>query len=291
MIRPVFVMMIFLVVVFLETCHVQPKNLCAQKTDKVEQQTDSPAKEKGKEEDQTTEEDPTTEIRILTYNIHGGKGLDGKIDLNRIAAVIKQANPHLVALQEVDVNTRRSGKVDQAKKLAQLCNMQSVFGKAINYQGGQYGNAVLASQKIIASNSIEVSNEGAERRVAVGAAIKIDKKNVVTLISTHFDHKSQAARASAARVLAGIVKQSTGIVLIAGDLNCALGSKELASLESVAASPSDQPVFTFPAANPSKQIDFILIAQKAKWKLQKMEAIDDGGASDHRPLLAVFTVE
>lgn len=233
------------------------------------------------------------EIRILSYNIHAGRGLDGKLDLQRIANVIKKTNPDLVALQEVDVNTKRSGKVDQAKKLAQLCNMKSFFGKAINYQGGGYGNAILSAENIVVSNAVEVSKSGAERRVAVGAAIKVGKgkNDFVTLISTHFDHKSSKARKNAASAVANIIRQSKGVILVAGDLNAPLGSPELAPLEQLAASPSEAPVFTFPAANPTKQIDFILIDKQAKWTLLKMEAIDDRGASDHRPLLAVFKTE
>ena len=52
-------------------------------------------------------------VRVLTYNIHHGEGMDGKIDLERIAAVIKRLEPDVVALQEVDVKTTRSQGVDQ----------------------------------------------------------------------------------------------------------------------------------------------------------------------------------
>src|SRR5688572_255745 len=59
-----------------------------------------------------------TTVRVLTYNVHHGEGTDGKVDLPRIAAVIKAADPDLVALQEVDNKCRRSGKVDQTAELA-----------------------------------------------------------------------------------------------------------------------------------------------------------------------------
>ena len=111
------------------------------------------------------------------------------------------------------------------------------------------------------------------------------------MISTHFDHRSQEARAQAAKALSTVVNQSKGIVIVAGDLNCELGSKELAPLERVVTAPSKQTAYTFPAAKPNKQIDFILIDKRATWKLRKIESIDDGGASDHRPLLAVFNIE
>ena len=233
------------------------------------------------------------ELRVLTFNIHAGKGLDGKLDLRRIAEVINNVKPDLVALQEVDVKTRRSGKVDQAQTLAKLCNMKSVFGKAMNYQGGQYGNALLAKNAIITSNVIEVSNTdtGAEPRSAVGIAVKLKNKQVVTLISTHWDHRSEKARSQAAGKLAKIVQRSKGVVLIAGDLNCELGSKEMTELDKVVVAPHQEPVNTFPVDNPTRQIDFLLIDRKANWKIKSIKAIDPNGASDHRPLLAVFELQ
>src|SRR5688572_7821086 len=70
-------------------------------------------------------------LRVMTYNIHIARGLDDKIDLQRIANVIKRADVDVVALQEVDVKTRRSGSdVDQLKELAKLTGMHGKFGKA-----------------------------------------------------------------------------------------------------------------------------------------------------------------
>src|SRR5690606_4366306 len=83
-------------------------------------------------------------LRVLSYNIHHAEGVDGKLDLERIAEVIRAAKPDLVALQEVDRNARRTGSVDQPAELARLTEMQVVFGSNIELQGGHYGNAVLS---------------------------------------------------------------------------------------------------------------------------------------------------
>ena len=56
-------------------------------------------------------------ITVLSYNIHHGEGLDGKLDLQRIADVVKRENPDVVAFQEVDVNVKRSGRIDEATQL------------------------------------------------------------------------------------------------------------------------------------------------------------------------------
>ena len=56
-------------------------------------------------------------LRVLSYNIHHGEGVDRKLDLPRIASVIKSVKPDLVALQEVDQGTERTNKIDQAAEL------------------------------------------------------------------------------------------------------------------------------------------------------------------------------
>ncbi|MEZ6125818.1 MAG: endonuclease/exonuclease/phosphatase family protein [Planctomycetaceae bacterium] len=91
--------------------------------------------------------DPT-QLRVLSYNIHHGEGVDRKLDLQRIADVILSVRPDLVALQEVDRNATRTGGVDQPAELARLTRMHVVFGANIELQGGHYGNAVLSRHPI-----------------------------------------------------------------------------------------------------------------------------------------------
>src|SRR5512142_1551034 len=87
-------------------------------------------------------------VTVLTYNIHHGEGTDGRIDLERIARVIRLVSPDLAALQEVDRRTTRSGGVDQLAELGRLTGMEPLFGKTIPHQGGDYGNAVLSRMQV-----------------------------------------------------------------------------------------------------------------------------------------------
>jgi len=91
--------------------------------------------------------------------------------------------------------------------------------------------------------------------------------------------------------LASLIGKSKTNVIVAGDLNCEPDSEGLSPLMAVVKSPQDEPIFTFPAANPTAQIDYVLVDQRAKWTTSHVEVIDDQGASDHRPLLVVFGVE
>src|SRR5690606_23370805 len=83
-------------------------------------------------------------LRVLTYNIKHGATLRGDFDLDRIAGVIRGAEPDLVALQEVDVRTRRARGMDIAGELASRTRLYPAFGRAMPYDGGDYGVAILS---------------------------------------------------------------------------------------------------------------------------------------------------
>src|SRR5215212_8980432 len=76
------------------------------------------------------------EIRVITYNIHHGEGLDKKFGLERIAKVLMAEKPDIVALQEVDQGTKRASRVDQPAEFERLTGMKVVFGRNITYDGG-----------------------------------------------------------------------------------------------------------------------------------------------------------
>ena len=85
-----------------------------------------------------------TSLKILSYNIKHGRGMDGKVDLPRIAKVVRSLSPDLVALQEIDRNCTRSGSIDLTAELGAMLGMEGRFGKFMDYQGGEYGLAVLS---------------------------------------------------------------------------------------------------------------------------------------------------
>lgn len=112
-------------------------------------------------------------ITIVSYNILHGKGMDGKIDLERIAAVIAKESPDLVTLQEVDQNCARSGNNDQAAELGRLLKMNHRFGKFMNLQGGEYGMAVLSRFPIEKTIRHQLP-PGAEPRCALEIQVRPD---------------------------------------------------------------------------------------------------------------------
>jgi len=92
----------------------------------------------------------------MTYNVHGCVGVDGKLDVGRIAAVIGQARPDIVALQELDVGRARSGGIDQAHAIATRLGMSFHFNSAFSVEEERYGDAVLTAlpQRLVKSGPL-----------------------------------------------------------------------------------------------------------------------------------------
>ena len=84
----------------------------------------------------------------MTYNIHVGVGMDKKLDLQRIADVINKERPDLVGLQEVDRGVKRTEGKDEIVELAAMTRMDYAFAHNLDYQGGQYGVAILSRSLI-----------------------------------------------------------------------------------------------------------------------------------------------
>src|SRR3954451_15284903 len=83
--------------------------------------------------------------RIMTYNVHRCVGVDGQLDVGRVAAVIAQCKPDVVALQQLDVGRARTGGVDQAHEIARRLDMGCHFNAALTVEEERYGDAILTS--------------------------------------------------------------------------------------------------------------------------------------------------
>src|SRR5687768_7382725 len=137
----------------------------------------------------------TCALPILTYNIHHGEGTDKKLDLARIAGVIRRCEPDLVALQEVDVGTRRTNGVDQAAELGLLLDMHVTFGPAMEFQGGRYGNAILSRWPAKSSRLVPLAGSGGkhEPRCVIAAVYPVagHAGGELVFASTHLDHTKE----------------------------------------------------------------------------------------------------
>jgi endonuclease/exonuclease/phosphatase family metal-dependent hydrolase len=230
--------------------------------------------------------DPMPTLRVLSYNIHHGRGLDEQVDLKRIADVIRTADPDVVALQEVDRLTKRTGNVDQASELARMTGMCSTFAKAIDFEGGDYGQAILSRFPL---SNVEVSKlanrDGREQRIAVSAMFEFLKDFRIQFISTHLDHSDSVLRLEQATQLADLGSQSATLSILAGDINAPPESDVLAALQkSWNQPPRQEGLGTYPAGLPTDQIDYIVLRSSVKNIRILSKVIEEPIASDHRPI-------
>lgn len=235
-------------------------------------------------------------LRILCYNIHYGQGIDGKYDLQRLADVIKGTRPDLVALQEVDVGVKRSGRIHQARRLAELTGMAVRYGPTQHYQGGLYGNAVLTRLPIqdVVIQPLPYTESTPERvtypRGVIAITVCGPDGKPLRFISTHFQHNVAEDRLAEAKAINKLFGRDDKMpTILAGDMNAVPDSDPIRELLKRWLNATDEPASpTAPSRNPTSRIDYIFYRPASMLRVSHAEVIEESMASDHRPVLAVL---
>ncbi len=229
---------------------------------------------------------PEEGLRVLSYNIRHGSGMDGKLNLARTAKVINDRQPDLVLLQEVDKTCTRSGKVDQAAELGRLTGMHAVFGAAIPLQGGEYGQAILSRTPLGNTRIHRLPGPG-EARICLAADVET-RIGGLTVATVHLDFgKARDAQAAAlAEALAG-----EGALILGGDFNAGPGSATMNRFtrEPWIPVPKTAPAASFPADHPRDEIDHFVL--RGLRHLAPATVENEPAASDHRPIMVVVGKE
>ena len=229
-------------------------------------------------------------IRVMTYNIHVGVGMDKKLDLARIAKFINEQKPDLVGLQEVDRGVERTQRIDEIVELAKLTKMDYAFAFNLKYQGGQYGVAILARRPILATDHRLYKNlREAERRGFIRAEVNIGGR-VINFVTTHLDYQYEDGRVFETQQLLDGLRDVKGPLIVVGDFNEVPGGGAYKLMRQAfddawtLSQPSAEG-FSYPADKPAKRIDYIWMRQsdgirpKRAWVVQTL-------ASDHVPVVA-----
>ena len=224
-------------------------------------------------------------LRLLAYNIHHGEGMDEQLDLERIAALIREVDPDLVTLQEVDSVTSRTMGVDQIAELGRLTGLQPVFGRFMAYRGGAYGMALLSAWPVAESVNYRLP-DGEEPRTALAAIVTSPKTgHSLRLIGIHF-YRTDEERLAQAVALEGLLADDTIPTILAGDFNSTADSEVMLYLADswhVVAKGADH--LTFPSYQPVREIDFVLLRPRDVFDVAAQRLLDEPVASDHRPVV------
>ncbi|WP_339612865.1 endonuclease/exonuclease/phosphatase family protein [uncultured Rubinisphaera sp.] len=235
-------------------------------------------------------------LRVLCYNIHYGQGMDQVYDIPRLAKVIEKAKPDLVALQEVDVGVKRSGRLHEARLVADLTGLKVRFGPTQHYEGGLFGNAVLSRfpYEDVHIQPLPYTESTPERttypRAAISVIVRLPNNTQVRFISTHFQHNVPEDRVNEAKAINQFFDDRAIPTILAGDMNAKPDEEPIQILQQEWTNAIDeQKLPTAPSQNPRSRIDYIFY-RGASLKMISSEVIDESMASDHRPVLAVFEI-
>ena len=242
--------------------------------------------------------DPAPPLRAMVYNIHAGTDAAGEPNLDGVAALVLETGADVVLLQEVDRGTRRSGGVDQLAELQRRTGFHGAFGRTLDYQGGQYGIAVLSRWPILSETLVPLpvtpSQERAGGSYEPRGALRVTVDapgGVVVVLNTHLDaSRDDAYRRQEVETvlrLATAAAGDHGRAIVGGDFNAEPGSAVIrrmtdAGWTDAGGACGAGPGFTFPSSEPVKRIDYLFLAPGLACS---DAAVLETTTSDHRPLL------
>jgi endonuclease/exonuclease/phosphatase family metal-dependent hydrolase len=238
-------------------------------------------------------ESDETFVRVLTFNILHGATTAGDFDLDKIALMIKKTNPDLVALQEVDFKTNRAKQYDLVTELGWRTKMAPLFGQAMTFDGGGYGEGILTKMPIIYSRNIAFPHSpGNEPRCALEVLVQIDSGDTISFIGTHLEHqKDSKDRIDQVKKINAVFKNQEHPSILAGDLNATPESKPIEILKKYWTDSTPENTPTYPSNNPREKIDYILFQPAEKWQVIESRVICDEVASDHCAVLSVLKLK
>jgi endonuclease/exonuclease/phosphatase family metal-dependent hydrolase len=238
-------------------------------------------------------------FKVLVYNVHAGKDAGGKDNLQRVADVVREADADVVLFQEVDKGTRRSGGVDQPAEYAKRTGYHVAFGRSLDYDGGQYGIAVLSRWPIRRDSAIhlpvdppqERSGGSYEPRVAMTTVIAAPFGDLA-VFNTHIDASGDDRwRLQEIRTIIQLaqsaVRSGATRVLFGGDFNSTPESAVQVQLRANGFRDSWQTCgtgegFSYPADTARKRIDYLFVIAGVQCT---SATVVNSQAYDHRPVL------
>lgn len=269
--------------------------LCACRGDAPPREVPAPAKELepvvvAEPEIEVPEPEPEPDgpvgrpLRVVTYNILAAKrGLAG------IVETLTDLDAHLIALQEVDRNTRRFARIDHVTELASALGLHHAFARHRRYQGGEIGVALLSRFPIVESK--RVAARGSNLGMLL-ATVQTDDGPMRVLV-VHFHPtdprdddrqraKMDALRATEATKALELAIAETAPTLVLGDFNARPSGPEYAEFERFLTDACADSPGTWPTPLPLIRIDYV-------WHTKQFQSracpIVQSQASDHRPVI------
>ena len=249
-------------------------------------------------------------IKVATYNIGKNELAADVANLDELSKAIAKIDADVIVLTEIDNKTARSKKVNQLEEIAKANKMDFAFGKALDFDGGEYGVGILSKYKIEKSQVVNLPSGGAEQRVVLLSQItKPGFDSPIIIMGTHLDwQKDPTIRIGQVRHIldATIGDTETGfdniaasIKILAGDFNSTAKEQPIEEI-SYFWNPVEKKGVnyrTWPAVNPAIDIDHIFTYKGQVWDVKNMTIPTDSKdfqwskVSDHLPVIAELELQ
>ena len=223
-------------------------------------------------------------VKVLSFNILHGRTTKGDFNLDVLANLIKKYDPDLVAMQEVDFKANRSKRYDLATEIGWRTHMVPLFGKAMDFDGGQYGEAVLSRYSILSSRVVALPClPKQEPRAALEIVTVIPSGDTIAFVGTHLAHEGEAGRILQVEKINEAFAQNHYPTILVGDLNATPESEPIRILRRHWATSygAEEPAPTYPSDKPRIKIDYVLFSPEHRWQVLDRTVIQDTIASDH----------
>lgn len=232
------------------------------------------------------------DLKIMSYNIRHGEGLDKKLDVSRSAKIIKAQTLDLCGLQEVDNFCTRSDSIGQTNYLAEKTNMKGTFGKFMDFQGGEYGMATLVAKPILSTKVLILPDAKYEPRSSIVHEVQLADNCIITFANVHFEwisgEEGSANRLKQAKTLVKYIDKLDRATIITGDFNCTPESETMQYFKEqgfVFVQKGDDNL-SFQGAQKA-EIDHLIFrdSDNVKFEIKNSFLLDEPLVSDHRPLI------
>ena len=244
-------------------------------------------------------ENNAPELTIASFNIAAGKVSSAQ----EIAEAIKAMDVDIVALQEVDKLTARSGQVDQLKEIEKITGMKGVFCRAIDFDGGEYGLSILSKYPVTLEKILELPSGQREQRIGCIGNVEVPNFSApITIINTHLDTKENPqVRLEQIRELNDRTMEMRGIKILLGDMNDVYSTPNMTELTKYwnPVTPFNSDHRTWPSVNPEIGVDYIFTSNAQRWDIDELKVpegmevwsdVNWAEVSDHLPIYTKLTL-
>lgn len=249
-------------------------------------------------------------IKVATYNI-GKNELSADVsNFDKLNQAIGKIDADVIVVTEVDNKTARSHKINQIETIAKANKMYFTFGKALDFDGGEYGVGILSKFPIEKSKVVNLPSGDAEQRIVLLSQIsKPGFDSPIIIMGTHLDwQKDPTIRIGQVRHIldATIGDTDTGfdniaasVKILAGDFNSTANEQPIQELRYFWNPVEKEGVNyrSWPAVNPAIDIDHIFTFKGQVWDVKNIDIPKDSQeftwsqVSDHLPVIAELELQ